>query len=264
MSSNNTSNGTERYDATEDLIDVILNSLLPLLLLSLFEGFKKEKAKKRSIINKFDDIIIILSIVFISFICGFQWFREFSSFFKTFYVLNAIGVLIFGYFGYTGLLSKDEIEDGVFFSSAALVLMVFTGFTGILFGDLNVGPYFKKSISFTLYRYASEACIDNFGQETCSTFATLSTIVSYINILLIALIVASHYYNWSILKKLLGFTFLAMLIIYPAFVSGYLISNNQYITKIIFCFSIVSFTRLIDSCKSESRTATHFYIYGKK
>ncbi|CAI2198510.1 9135_t:CDS:2, partial [Funneliformis geosporum] len=83
-------------------------------------------------------------------------------------------------------LVDKHIKSGSFLYSMVLILTVFTEYSGILYGDLNIGSYLGKAFTFRLF--------------TCTTF-----------------------------------------------VSGYLLSSSKYITKIVFCVSIISIIRLIDS-----------------
>nr|CAG8589674.1 8226_t:CDS:2 [Entrophospora candida] len=116
-------------------------------------------------------------------------------------------------------------------------------------------PYFYTEKQFSLY-VPSEICIEEFGYGLCNICGILNSVVTYLSILLVILIIIGHAVKWRQITKIWSSVILAMLITYPAFASGYLLTSNT-------CISIISFTRLIESFLGKSKTAISFYINGK-
>lgn len=264
---NSTKNTMSLNDSISDLFNFLISSLLPLLLFALFRGFKESKKRRFSRINKFDDFIILLSIISASLFNTIQWYSKSSVFFLYVYGINYV-VLTFlcGSCGYVALNKKSRkwILCGVILYSIMIFGLVIVGYSGLLYGDLNIGPYFSKVFTFKLYAYISQTCIENFGFDTCNILGITNYAVSWTSYILIFLIIIGHtcMSEWKLTRKTLKFILLTMLIVYPTFASGYLLNDNIYIRKIISIVNIISLTRLIDNCFGKSQTAISFYIKG--
>nr|CAG8574390.1 11355_t:CDS:2 [Entrophospora candida] len=122
----------------------------------------------------------------------------------------------------------------------------------------EIGKLYELTVpqTFKIYTYISEICIEEFGYGLCNICGILNSVVTYLSILLVILIIIGHAVKWRQITKIWSSVILAMLITYPAFASGYLLTSNT-------CISIISFTRLIESFLGKSKTAISFYINGK-
>ncbi|CAG8696505.1 1453_t:CDS:2, partial [Cetraspora pellucida] len=146
------------------------------------------------------------------------------------------------------------------------------------------GDYDLLSLHFLSYMidYVSSYCVEYFGIKRCNDLNTSSVVIYFICIG-ISLIYLAFYLAPRIgLKKVYqdinnlrekwvydyllipNYIVIIILTVYPAIVSGYLLSTNSQTTQIVFAISSISLSRLVehfgDSEPKKINTAISFYL----
>ncbi|RIA92330.1 hypothetical protein C1645_820843 [Glomus cerebriforme] len=271
------------YDPTDDTTNTILTGLLPVLIFGLFNGFKNDKKKKLSFINIFDDFIIFGSCIIYNLITGIEWYQYNSKFNKILFLVSGIGIAFLGISLYIIFLLlrireignevnnkktkwHDRSDVYVYLLNFVLTMSSFVGYSALLNGDTD-------GLSFD-YNHISDYCIKNFGINKCKNLNVSILVVYYFGfILMLYCSFRSIFSENEIIKKLERFTnyfikplrwlHVISMIIYPAIISGYLISTNSITTKIAFGICSISFTRLVEHFgdgPEEVNTAISVYL----
>ncbi|CAB5380705.1 unnamed protein product [Rhizophagus irregularis] len=147
------------------------------------------------------------------------------------------------------------------------------GYTTFIQGDLD-------KLNIKNFIYISNYCTKNFGVNKCKSLRITNNIVYYCSIgfHFLQLIYIKYYKRKRLLKlqkrenkilrwftSVLKHINIIILIVYPAIVSGYLISTNPITTKIAFGICILSFTRLVNHFNEKPEnvnTLISFYLNG--
>ncbi|PKY30720.1 hypothetical protein RhiirB3_447949 [Rhizophagus irregularis] len=266
------------YDPADDAIDTVLSGLLPALIFGMFSGFESEKKKKISFINIFDDLIIFGSIVAFPLYSGFEWLQYDNE------DLNKPGFLlfliVFAIISYLFFLFRFQIINypimkyfclpiySTYFFIISLGLLLSLGYSNIL--NINRPPNSQDP------NFISDYCIKNFGFSKCKILKIMNDIIScYSTIVLLfhfssfIIIVIANRKKFKVPRKVLKvlkvlkWFHMISLTVYPAIISGYLLSNNPRTTKIAFGITSISFTRLVNHFgdkPEEINTAVSTYL----
>ncbi|UZO17075.1 uncharacterized protein OCT59_008437 [Rhizophagus irregularis] len=257
------------YDPADDAINTVLSGLLPALIFGMFRGFESEKKKKISFINIFDDLIIFGSIVAFPMCTGFELYQYFNVKPNIYGILATLITAILGIFSYLlFLFPRRQINNlnikildrlcnpisSTYFFIVSLVLSLYFG-------------YFNLSLITTDY------CIINIGFSKCKTLKIMVSIILLYSIIVLLFHLSSHRVmnrkNTKVLLRVLQvlkWLHMISLTVYPAIVSGYLLSDNPRTTKIAFGITSISFTRLANHFgdkPEEINTAISTYLNFK-
>ncbi|CAB4398997.1 unnamed protein product [Rhizophagus irregularis] len=250
-------------------INTVLSGLLPALIFGMFRGFESEKKKKISFINIFDDLIIFGSIVAFPMCTGFELYQYFNVKPNIYGILATLITAILGIFSYLlFLFPRRQINNlnikildrlcnpisSTYFFIVSLVLSLYFG-------------YFNLSLITTDY------CIINFGFSKCKTLKIMVSIILLYSVIVLLFHLSSHRVmsrkNTKVLLRVLQvlkWLHMISLTVYPAIISGYLLSDNPRITKIAFGITSISFTRLANHFgdkPEEINTAISTYLNFK-
>lgn len=268
------------YDPAIDAINTVLSGLLPALIFGMFSGFENEKKKTISFINIFDDLIIFGSIVAFPLYTGFEYDNDDNDKLNShnnLLIIFTIVLAIYGIISYLFFLFRFQFKNMKYISILStnsfilsLVLTLYLGYSNIL----NINHSNPDS------NFISDYCIKNFGFSKCKTLMIMNKIIvcySFIVLLFhlisITIIGLANRKKFkvprrkvlNVLKvlKILKWLHMISITVYPAIVSGYLLSNNPRATKIAFGIISISFTRLVNHFgdkPEEINTAVSTYL----
>ncbi|RGB26300.1 hypothetical protein C1646_674907 [Rhizophagus diaphanus] len=144
-----------------------------------------------------------------------------------------------------------------------LTILSYSGYDAFIHGDLGLNHNANK-----VYSHMSNYCIKNFGINKCNSLRLANRIIYIFGIVVYTLhascitilhirklresILIRHVKNFqritnfTIIFNVFKYINIMLLIVYPAIVSGYLISTSPIITRIAFGICTLSFTRLVD------------------
>ncbi|RIB23649.1 hypothetical protein C2G38_2072218 [Gigaspora rosea] len=251
MESNNQCNQTsDQYNPLDDTINTVLPGLLSGLIVGLFKGFEKAKRKGfSSPINVFDDFIIFYSIIIYPLVSGLQWYNTYTKF----------GIIL------------------IIASIVTFIRIATLYFKAFINMQRDIEYHYKKSviyfsifllcfISLNSYNHVSSFCEDTFHLDNCRYLRTkissaygicgmLNLFASIYHFYFVKKFTAIHNRfkeirkRYSIIHYFLiaaNYIIISTLMIYPAFIVGYILSNNTYTTKISFSICSIAFSRLIE------------------
>ncbi|PKY56688.1 hypothetical protein RhiirA4_428431 [Rhizophagus irregularis] len=220
------------YDPAIDAINTILTGFLPALIFGMFNSFESKKKKKISFINIFDDLIIFGSIVAFPMQTGFE------------------------------LSQYYNVKPNIYGISAALIPAILGIFSYLLF-------LFPRCQINNLNMKILDYCIESFGFSKCKTLKIMDSIILLYSVIVLLFHSSLNRKNIKVLPKVLQvlkWLHMILLTVYPAIVSGYLLSNNPRTTKIAFGITSISFTRLVSHFgdkPEEINTAISTYLNFK-
>ncbi|RIA92340.1 hypothetical protein C1645_820858 [Glomus cerebriforme] len=130
-------------------------------------------------------------------------------------------------------------ESLIYIIISILITSSYIGYCSLLTGDFD-------GVSFD---HISNYCIQNFGFNKCKILNISNAVVFWFGAILII------YFSFKLLilriksnhfDKILKWLHIFIITVYPAIISGYLISTNSTTTKFAFGICSISFTRLVD------------------
>ncbi|PKY62354.1 hypothetical protein RhiirA4_488694, partial [Rhizophagus irregularis] len=154
--------------------------------------------------------------------------------------------------------SINEIQLLACYFIFVLTISTYFGYDAFIHGDHDLSFGFNNPNK--VYNHMSSYCIENFGVNKCNSLRLTNIIIYFAGIVFYVL----HGLYISILRirKLRE----VLLIVYPAIVSGYLISTSPITTKIAFGICTLSFTRLVDHFNEKPdkiNTLISIYLNGE-
>ena len=250
------------YDGViKDTVDIVITGLFPLLLLGLYNGFEDDKKKPFTHINKFDDFIIFISIIIFPFITGIEWYDHYSKvnqkiFFGEYSFMMVCGLI--SYIVYCKCYDKKKSDHHmsfllIHFISDLFIISSWLGYYMIIFGDIPHGS--------NGFIYISNYCKENFTYERCSGLNISNQVIFYTcpGVIIVDVYFQLRKHRWSksdkfkhLMKKfrtlgtICNHLIIITLIVYPAIVSGWLLSTNSVTTKLAFGICSISLSRLIE------------------
>ncbi|CAB4403915.1 unnamed protein product [Rhizophagus irregularis] len=168
----------------------------------------------------------------------------------------------------------SEILVCLFISILTIISM--NGYNTFIKGDLEVNISLNVKDINNNYKYISNYCTENFGVNKCDSLRIINMIVYFSSFGLYFLQLIYICYKARLYKlqkrenkilrwftSILKHINIIILIVYPAIVSGYLISTNPITTKIAFGICTLSFTRLVNHFNEKPEkvnTLISFYL----
>ncbi|CAG8558464.1 uncharacterized protein OCT59_026819 [Rhizophagus irregularis] len=188
---------------------------------------------------------------------------------------------------FTGFIKFiNEIFEGEMLACyfiLVLTILSYSGYDAFIHGDLGLNNNANK-----VYSHMSNYCIKNFGINKCNSLRLANRIIYIFGIVVYTLhascITILHIRklresiliryvrefqritNFPTIFKFFKHINIMLLIVYPAIVSGYLISTSPIITRIAFGICTLSFTRLVNHFNEKPdniNTLISIYLNGE-
>ncbi|CAG8821460.1 21124_t:CDS:2, partial [Dentiscutata erythropus] len=182
------------------------------------------KQKELSLINAFDDFIIFSSIIIYPLINGFQWFPYYTDEIRNaFLIITIVGFpfLLISYILYK--FAWPKIYDSEKYKENKQILKLCLRKVSVYLIIIILSYLSKYSYDMVIYG-------DYTDFNANQTIQFINPNISYVSKICVKEFSASRF----------------VLTIYPAVVSGYLLSTNSTTTKIAFLICSLSLSRLID------------------
>ncbi|CAB5386870.1 unnamed protein product [Rhizophagus irregularis] len=182
--------------------------------------------------------------------------------------------------------SINEIQLLACYFIFVLTISTYFGYDAFIHGDHNLSFGFNNPNK--VYNHMSSYCIENFGVNKCNSLRLTNIIIYfagivfyvlhglYISILRIRKLREGklgrylenfkHIDQFTTILNVFKHINIVLLIVYPAIVSGYLISTSPITTKIAFGICTLSFTRLVDHFNEKPdkiNTLISIYLNGE-